>query len=397
MSRQRKAIIFVLMFFLGLLLISLLTNFLLSAAYSKKQYETSAFFVNWFLEEYPDDEQKIMEYMKKFETADETNRHLIENNHLAAYGFDHSYFKKPYKSIAIASVILSMAILAAMFFIFFYFITLKNRNRIRMITNYLVKANSGKAVSILPDMEDDFSGLEDEIYKTITELRTAEETAIKERQNFADSLANIAHQIKTPVTALSVSIQMLGEKLTSEEKQKLKQQLDRTNQLISALLTVSKIDAGILELKKEEVDVFTALELAVEALESQIKKKEIEVILPNHPKISFTGDLDWSVELFINLIKNSMEHTAERGKICFAYEKNPLYVEISITDNGEGFDEKELPYLFNRFYQGGSKLQSGTGIGLSIAKSIAGMQNGFITAKNLSMGGACFSIRFYCH
>ncbi len=350
MSRQRKAMIFIPIVFLGLLLISLLSNLLLSAAYAKKQYETSAFFVNWFLEEYPDDEQRIMEHMKKFEAADGKNRYLIENNHLAAYGFDYSDFNKPYQSIAIASVILGMAILAAMFFIFSHFIMLKNRNRIRMMTNYLAEANSGRAVSILPNIEDDFSCLEDEIYKTITELRTAEETAIKERQNFADSLANIAHQIKTPVTSISVSVQMLGEKLTAEEKQKLRQQIDRTNQLINALLTVSKIDAGILKLKKEKVDVYTALELAVETLESQIKQKGIEVILPNHPEISFTGDLDWSVELFMNLIKNSMEHTGEGGRICFAYEKNPLYVEITITDNGEGFDEEELPYLFNRFY-----------------------------------------------
>jgi len=271
------------------------------------------------------------------------------------------------------------------------------KSRIQSITDYLTSVNIGKDVTVLSDTEDDFSPLEDEIYKTVTQMRIAKETAIKERQNFAESLANIAHQIKTPVTSMSVTTQMCKGSLKEEEIEKIKKQIDKINQLTDALLTISKIDAGILELKQDNVDVYTLLELSIEALESQIRSKEIEIMLPNHPEISFIGDLDWSVEVFINLIRNSIQHMPDRGKLELRYEKNPLYVEISVTDNGEGFDDKEIPYIFNRFYQGKQGRKSGTGIGLSMARSIIEMQNGFITAKNVKGGGACFIVRFYCH
>jgi signal transduction histidine kinase len=273
----------------------------------------------------------------------------------------------------------------------------KRKNRIQALTHYLAAVNSGNYTSILPDVEDEFSCLEDEIYKTITELRTAKENALKEKQNFAESLANIAHQIKTPAASLSVSAQLLKGKLDERERRKLTRQINQICQLTDALLTISRIDAGVLELKKNPIDVYTLLVLSAEALDDPIKEKNIHVVLPNHPEVSFVGDLDWSVEAFINLIKNSLEHMSDYGMLHFEYAQNPLYTEITIQDNGEGFNGNEIPHLFRRFYQGNPHKGSGTGIGLSISKSIIEMQNGFIQAKNMPQGGACFSIRFYRH
>lgn len=393
MSRQRKGIYIILFGVLGLLIICLFTNLLLSFVYAKKQYETVSNITNWLIEEYPDDEQKIMRYMKEYDTEKENTG----QDFLSIYGFDKSDFWKPYRNTVFVSTVFCVLILFVLFVLFLYLLQSKKRHRIREMTDYLTKANLGKDVTILPGIEDDFSGLEDEIYKNVTEMRLAKENAIKERQNFAESLANIAHQIKTPITSISVTVQLLENKLEEVETVKLKRQISRISQLIDTLLTVSKIDAGILELKKNNVDVYTLLELSIEALESQIRSKEIKIVLPNYPEVFFIGDLDWSVEVFINLIKNSIEHMPDKGTICFDYKKNPLYVEILVMDNGKGFDEKEIPYIFNRFYQGSQKSMSGTGIGLSMAKSIIEMQNGFITAKNLNSKGACFIIRFYCH
>lgn len=393
MNRRKKELFILSLGSFILLLSSLFTNMLLSFYYADKQYTTSSGFVDWLIEEYPNDEQKIMRYIKEHNTDIKASG----EHYLDQYGFNRMEFWKPYKNIVILSSVCCVFLLVSLFIVIIYLLKTVTKSRIQSITDYLTRANTGKDVTILSDIEDDFSALEDEIYKTVTEMRIAKETAIKERQNFAESLANIAHQIKTPVTSMSVTTQMFKGKLKENEIEKLKKQIDKINQLTDALLTISKIDAGILELKQDNVDVYTLLELSVEALESQIRRKEIEVVLPNHPEISFTGDLDWSVEVFINLIKNSIEHMPDRGRLSFHYEENPLYAEISVMDNGEGFDDKEIPYIFNRFYQGKQGRKSGTGIGLSMAKSIIEMQNGFITAKNLKGGGACFIVRFYCH
>ncbi len=271
----------------------------------------------------------------------------------------------------------------------------KRKRRIQDLTDYLVKVNLGKDVAILSEDEDEFSILEDEIYKTVTEMRNVKEMAVRAKKNYADSLADIAHQIKTPITALSAMVQLLEGKVGKDEVASIESQIGRIHHLTDALLTISKIDAGILELKKEDVDVYTMLELAVEALDGPLQQKNIEVVLPNHPEVSFVGDMDWSVEVFINLIKNSMEHLPKKGILQLEYEKNALYVEIRVMDNGEGFKNDEIPHIFERFYRGRQATKSGTGIGLSMAKSIIEMQRGFITAQNLAEGGACFLIRFY--
>ena len=148
------------------------------------------------------------------------------------------------------------------------------------------------------------------------------------------------------------------------------------------------------------MDVYTALELSVETLENQIRSKDINIILPNHPEIYYKGDLDWSVEVFINLIKNCIEHTKERGEISFEYEKNPLYVEIVICDNGEGFDEKDLPHIFERFYQSSKKL-TGTGNRIIYGKGNYRNAEWFYYCKKFRSWGSLFCYKILlslkCH
>ena len=395
-QRRKQAVIVAVTGLLTVFLIILCSNLFLSKLYAKKQYETSAFFVNWFIEEYPQAEAKVIQHLKDYKSGSKENVYIAEKNYFAEYGFDYSDFERPYKTVSVITAIFLFLSLIIIFIFFYTLIRYKNKKRISQITDYLMCVNNDKEIPIADIVEDDFSLLEDEIYKTVTHLKTTKENAVRERMHFAENLANIAHQIKTPITSVLVSFQMLKTKLTSQESIKIERQIEHINSLVSTLLTISKIDAGILKLKSEDVDVYTALELSVETLENQIRSKDINIILPNHPEIYYKGDLDWSVEVFINLIKNCIEHTKERGKISFEYEKNPLYVEIVICDNGEGFDEKDLPHIFERFYQSSKKL-TGTGIGLSMAKAVIEMQNGFITAKNSEAGGACFVIRFYCH
>lgn len=368
------------------LCVSLLTTSILSVVYANNQYQVASALAEELITEYPNSEQKIIEIVK--------NNHLdnIENDTLASYGFSVADFLQPYTVVSIVSVIACIIIFAMLIVGIIYFINKKNKNRIRELTAYLEQINAGKDVEIISQKEDMFSLLQDEICKTVTEMKIAKDKAINERIEFADSLANIAHQIKTPITNVSLITQVDN----SENSSAINKHIKRMSRLVESLLLMSKIDAGVLELKKNEVDVYTLLELSVEELEQNINQKNIQIELPNHSDVSFLGDMDWGMEAFINIIKNCAEHTPENGKISFDYSVNPLYTEIIISDNGTGFDKEDLKNIFKRFYQGRNS-KGGLGIGLSIAKSIIEMQNGFITAENTKNGGAQFNIRFYRH
>ena len=108
------------------------------------------------------------------------------------------------------------------------------------------------------------------------------------------------------------------------------------------------------------------------------------------------ADLDWTMEAVMNLMKNCMEHSLG-GTVYCSYAQNPLYTEIRIWDEGEGFAKEDIPHLFERFYRGKNEREGGIGIGLSLSKEIIERQNGTIRAENRPEGGALFEIRIYSH
>ncbi|WP_320938309.1 sensor histidine kinase [Enterocloster lavalensis] len=339
--------------------------------------------------------------------------------------------------------------------------------RIGELTAYLEQSNRKEGAGLLAGREDDFSPLQDEIYKTVTALRLAAEREEKARREFADRLADVAHQIKTPVTSIAITAQALDRTGNDPGLNRIRRQTERLEQLVETLLTFARIDSGALRLEKQEVDVYTALELAAETVEPVLHRRQIDLELPNHPGISFSGDLEWTAQAFINLFKNCADHAPQGGRIAVEYGENPLYTEITVRDNGPGFAPEELPYIFQRFYQGKRSVgdepgsgagdgrdagegvsrgeeagqavshgeearpgvshdeaaglsvshgedtgpgmlpgsspaprlnrEKGAGLGLALAKSVIELQGGFIEARNLPEGGACFTVRFYCH
>lgn len=282
-----------------------------------------------------------------------------------------------------------------------YFLTLFYRNkmetaRIRALAEYLEQVNIGKAVILSTSGEDDFSKLEDEIYKTVTFLYQTKDSAVRARNDFAENLSNIAHQIKTPITAISLSVQMMKQESRSRHLEQVEKQLLRLTHLEEALLVLSRLDAGTLLLKKDEVDVFTLLVLAADNLQELFVSSGTSIDIPELGEMLVIVDLDWTMEAMMNVMKNCMEHSP-RGTIHCSYAQNPLYAEILIWDDGEGFAKEDIPHLFERFYRGQNAGEGGIGIGLSLAKEIVERQNGTIRAKNKPDGGAFFEIRFYSH
>lgn len=293
--------------------------------------------------------------------------------------------------------------------------------RIGELTSYLEMVNTGSPGVLIQKGEDVFSGLQDEIYKTVTMLYQTREEAVKARERYAENLSNIAHQLKTPITSISLAAQLMKDTSSPENageitgqmaEQKagqfagqtaeqmagqIKGQLTRLTYLEEALLLLSRIDAGTLTLERKPVDVFTVLTLAADNLSGIFQQARVTVDIPELGEAAFVGDMDWSMEAIINLLKNCMEHTKEGGCVHCSYEQNPLYTEIRIRDEGPGFAREDLPHLFERFYRGQNAGNGGIGLGLAFAKEIMEMQNGVISVGNLPGGGACFEIRLYSH
>ena len=268
--------------------------------------------------------------------------------------------------------------------------------RIQALADYLEQVNRGKAIILSTSGEDDFSKLEDEIYKTLTFLYQTREAAVQARNDFAENLSNIAHQIKTPITAISLSLQMMRQEPDGRHLKQVEKQLRRLTRLEEALLVLSRIDAGTLPLQRKEVDVFTLLVLAADNLQELFKGSGTSIEIPEAGGMMIMADLDWTMEAVMNLMKNCMEH-GKGGEVHCSYAQNPLYTEILIWDEGEGFAKEDIPHLFERFYRRKNAGEGGIGIGLALAKEIVERQNGTISAKNRRGGGALFEIRFYCH
>ena len=272
--------------------------------------------------------------------------------------------------------------------------------RISKLTSDIDKILHGEDnIKIEQYAEGEIALLQSEIYKMTVCLREQQSKLMDDKVFLADLLADISHQIRTPLTSINILVSMLSEpEMTFEKREqtvhKLYGLLSRIDWLITALLKMSKLDAGTITFHKENVSMSALLDKACMPVRVPIELRGQELEIQADGELEC--DVAWSCEAIGNIVKNCMEHTPDGGKICIKGEKNPLYSEIIITDNGKGISEEDMPHIFERFYKGkDSEDKGGFGIGLALARMIVIGQNGTLKAENISSGGAMFTMRFY--
>ncbi|MFR2774439.1 MAG: sensor histidine kinase [Anaerostipes sp.] len=391
----RKNILITIGFVLSVSLMAAVISVLLTSRYyNRLQFDTLNEICGVMLRQEPESEKLISMSLKEYTSGNVAD--ALGRNVLSEWGYEVADFSVlPYmKNVHFA--IIGFLVGIFLFIITFLYRNRKETLRIRALAEYLEWVNTGKAEILSATGEDDFSKLEDEIYKTVTFLYQTKDKAVQAKNNFAENLYNIAHQIKTPITAISLSLQTMGKENRQEQSEKIQNQLLRLTRLEEGLLLLSRFDAGTLVLQKSEIDVLTVIVLAADNLQELLAESGTSMDIPELGEMAITADLEWTMEAVINLMKNCMEHN-RGGTIHCTYGQNPLYTEILIWDEGNGFDKEDIPHLFERFYRGKNACTGGIGIGLALAKEIIERQNGTIHAKNMPEGGACFEIRFYCH
>ncbi|MCI8553576.1 MAG: HAMP domain-containing histidine kinase [Clostridiales bacterium] len=280
--------------------------------------------------------------------------------------------------------------------------TARRYRQIDQLSVYLRRITAGEhALDIRDNDEGELSILKSEIYKVTVMLAEYNERLLAEQRGLSDSLSDISHQLKTPLTSMLVMADLLsGDDLPSDKRREftghIRQQLERIQWLVSSLLKMSKMDAGVAVFKKDAVSLPDLIRRVTAPLLIPIEIKE-QTLETDGPDISFEGDGGWMNEALVNILKNCIEHTPRGGRLRVEWTSNPLYTEIRISDTGEGIASEDLPHIFTRFYRGKNAADESVGIGLAMAREIVRRQNGDITAENQPGGGALFSIKLYKH
>lgn len=246
--------------------------------------------------------------------------------------------------------------------------------------------------------EGELSILQSEITKMTLRIREQNDALKREKEHLADSLADIAHQLRTPLTSANLILSLMEKAPGGNEERALLREMEelfaRMEWLINSLLKLSRLDAGIVVFLKEQVDVGGLIEAALRPLLIPMDLHNITLRTQVPEGMCLLGDFGWLSEAVQNILKNCMQSAGDDGWIEIICEDNPLYGEISIHDSGAGFEKEDLPRLFERFYRGRQEAGAGYGIGLALCKTIITRHGGVITGKNHPEGGAVFSIRF---
>jgi signal transduction histidine kinase len=268
------------------------------------------------------------------------------------------------------------------------------------LSAYLRQIDAGDyALDVRDNGEGSFSLLKNDLYKVTVRLREQAELLQKDKTALSNLIADISHQIKTPLTSLGVLADLLAEDPPEADRrafiERLRTQLGRIQWLTGALLKLVRLDAGTAAFKSEPVNVSQLIVRALEPLQIPLEIKNQGLEVHGDDSASFMGDLNWSAEALTNVIRNCVEHTPEGGKIEINYGANALYTEILVSDDGEGIASRDMPNIFNRFYRGENTGENSVGIGLALAKAIFTAQGGDISVRSERGVGTNFTIRIF--
>lgn len=249
--------------------------------------------------------------------------------------------------------------------------------------------------------EGDFNILNHSFNQMADRLKNSIEILKKERIFLKDTISDISHQLKTPLSSLIMLNDLILQDENMEEEvqrdflKKTSIQLERMEWLIVNLLKIARIEAGAILFKKDKIKAIEPIKIALSTLSMNIEEKNQEVKIHGNLESSFYGDKDWTAEAIINIIKNSIEHSEDGGVIEIFLDETPLFTNIIIKDYGEGINKKDIPHIFERFYKVSSEVKPDSiGIGLNLSKLIVESQDGTISVKSEKGEGTEFVVTF---
>ena len=384
-------------------IVVVITFFIISFVEYKSYVRITNNFTNNIISEvvknYPDvTEEEIIEIINSSDNE--------ASDILASFGIDinsmgvlKSINDNFYRNLIINSIVLLVISIVIFLLIFFY--DKKEKRELDKIIDYLKELNRGNYdLKIDLNSEGILSILKNEIYTTTVMLREMASREYLDKINLKENLANISHQLKTPLTSISILVDNLcdeevDKKTEIEFLNDIKRQVDNINYLVIVLLKLSRFDANVITFKKDDINVKKLILECMKNLDVIREVKNINIHVSGANDVEFIGDYKWESEAISNIIKNAIEHTLNDKFIYISFKDKSIYTEIIIEDEGLGMNEKEKNRIFERFYKGSSTNSNNFGIGLSLAKEIITKDNGKIIVKSEVGEGTKFIIRYY--
>ncbi len=371
------------------------------AHYKKEFINQEQILISHILENHPELEEEMMEALLNHTEVEDIGKTFFETYGIDLESYDNIHSIFTLKEYTIKRIVIVYIFIVLLFASFFLFYIKKQQKELKQVTHYLNHILSGDySLEIHEYDEGEIHSLKNDIYKITILLREQEAYSKKEKKHLESVLSDISHQLKTPLTSMYVINDILENDVIDPSKKKEmlhknRNQLKRIEWLVTSLLKLSRLDSGVVVMQPKKVLITTLLEQSLEPLRIPIELKEQTIEIVGDEHLTLEIDLAWTVEAFVNIIKNAHEHTPNQGKIRICYQDNPIYVSFQIEDNGEGIQASDLPHVFERFYRGSSSDKDSIGIGLNMAKTILQKQNAIISVKSIEQKGTIFTIKFY--
>ena len=383
-----------------------IVSILLLNKYSYETYkeaiiENNLYIIDSIISKHPELENEVIDGIinhdiSKSESYEILNKYGLDRLDTVDYLNDNSYINKTIRKYNIIYISILIIIVFSILIIYIN----KIYNKIRKLSIYTNDILNNKYnMDIREYSEGDISNLKNDLYKMTIKLKEQNELSLKDKIYLQDTLSDISHQLKTPLTSMYVINELLyDDKLDKSLKKELlnksKKGLERIEWLITSLLKMSRLDSGSEKLILERVKLINIINKTIEPIRIPLELKNINLNVSCSNDIKVNVDVNWTTEALINILKNAMEHTLENGNINIVCSDNPLYTMISISDDGCGISKKDLPHIFERFYKGMNNKES-IGIGLNMSKKIIENENGNISVKSKENEGTTFIIKLF--
>lgn len=278
---------------------------------------------------------------------------------------------------------------------------MRYKKRIKEIYEYINAVNNGHySLKIEDNGKDELSRLRNELYKITVLLRETAEKSEKEKEQLSDFLADISHQIKTPLTSIRILLDNLSDNpnMDANTRNDFITEISKQAELISlltiSLLKIARFDAGVINMENADIDAKIFITNIISNLSALIEQKRVEIVLAVDEGAKFYADSRWQAEAITNIIKNAIEHSYENSKVYITVKNTSLFLKIIIKDEGKGIPKKELRHIFERFYKSKNSSRENIGIGLALAKTIIEKNNGYVKAYSEEGKGTSFEIKY---
>jgi len=350
-------------------------------------------------EEYPD--------VKKEELIDILNSEKSEGNILLDYGYDieKDFFIEENNKLNFKFNIIKIIVLCLTFITIIYIFVkshLKSDKEINKIIKCIENINRKNYELDLDELsEDKLSMLKQEIYKTTVMLKENADNSLKDKINLKNSLQDISHQIKTPLTSINIMLDNVIDNPSMDVEirqnfiKQIKREINNITFLVQSILKLSKFEANTITFNKEDVSVKKIINETVKNVSNLSDLKNVNIEINDKCKNKIKCDYKWQIEALTNILKNAIEYSYEDNKVIIECEDNNIYTQIKIKDFGKGMDEEDTLNIFKRFYKGKEANKDSIGIGLSLSKTIIEKDNGIIIVESKKDLGTTFIIKYF--